>query len=189
MTQLAVNRLVGGNDTGKRVAMDFYPTPPEVTEALLNFLLLPCSQKIWEPACGENDMVNAIRNRGYDVIGTDINMGVDFLTAELPDGVDWIITNPPFSHAENFIRRCIEHKKPFALLLKSQYWHAKNRLELFRESPPAYILPLTWRANFQFKQCKSSPIMDVMWCVWTVRDLGQTVYVPLSKPEEVHHDH
>ena len=156
MTQLAVNRLVGGNDSGKRVAMDFYPTPPEVTEALLNFLLLPCSQKIWEPACGENDMVNAIRNRGYDVIGTDINMGVDFLTTELPDGVDWIITNPPFSHAEHFIRRCIEHKKPFALLLKSQYWHAKKRLELFRE-PPRVHSSVNLEGKFSVQAMQKQP--------------------------------
>ena len=149
----------------------------------MNFLLLPCNQKIWEPACGEGHMVDAIRNRGYDVIGTDINMGVDFLTAELPDGVDWIITNPPFSHAEHFIRRCVEHKKPFALLLKSQYWHAKKRFKLFWEYPPAYVLPLTWRPDFLFKHRGGSPLMDVMWCVWTVRDLGQTVYVPLSRPE------
>lgn len=185
MNDLLGSRIAGGNTAYKRSESDFYPTPPEVTEALLNFLLLPCSQKIWEPACGEGHMVDAISKRGYDVIGTDINTGVDFLTAEIPNGVDWIITNPPFSHAEQFIRRCVEHKKPFALLLKSQYWHAKKRLELFREHPPAYVLPLTWRPDFLFKQRGSgSPLMDVMWCVWTVRDLGQTVYEPLSKPED-----
>jgi hypothetical protein len=184
MTQLASNRIVGGNDAGKRVAMDFYPTPPEATVALLNFLHLPSDQRIWEPACGENDMVNVMRVRGYEVIGTDINMGVDFLTAELPDGVDWIITNPPFSAAEGFIRKCIEHKRPFALLLKSQYWHAKKRQEIFQEHPPAYVLPLTWRPNFQFKQKESSsPLMDMIWCVWVPWETTHAIYMPLSKPE------
>ena len=182
MTKLVANKIVGGNDTGKRVAMDFYPTPPEATAALLNFLRLP-DLKIWEPACGENDMVNVMRDRGYDVVGTDINMGVDFLTTEVPDGVNWIITNPPFSHAEHFIRRCLEHGLPFALLLKSQYWHAKKRLDLFREHPPAYVLPLTWRPNFQFKQDdSSSPLMDVMWCVWRGA-ADETLYLPLWKPD------
>ena len=178
------SRIACGNTAYSRAASDFYPTPPEVTSALMNFLMLPCSHKIWEPACGENHMVNVMRDRGYDVIGTDINMGVDFLSAEIPEDVDWIITNPPFSLADSFVCKCVEHKKPFALLLKSQYWHAKKRLQLFREHPPAYVLPLTWRPDFLFGQRGGSPLMEVMWCVWTVSDPGRTVYEPLSKPGE-----
>lgn len=36
---------------------------------------------IWEPACGENHMVDVIRENGYKVIGTDILTGDDFLKA------------------------------------------------------------------------------------------------------------
>ena len=183
MSDLFGSRIAGGNTAYKRSESDYYPTPSEVTDALMNFLLLPSKLKIWEPACGENHMVDVIRRRGYEVIGTDINMGVDFLTAEIPDGVDWIITNPPFSIADKFIGRCLEHKKPFALLLKSQYWHAKKRFELFREHPPAYVLPLTWRPDFLFKQRGGgSPLMDVMWCVWVPCERKHTIYAPLRKP-------
>lgn len=189
MSELFGSRIAGGNTAYKRVESDFYPTPPEVTEALMRFLLLPADKVIWEPACGENHMVDVMRRKhGYEVIGTDLNMGVDFLTAAIPDGVDWIITNPPFSIADKFIERCLEHKKPFALLLKSQYWHAKKRLDLFREHPPAYVLPLTWRPDFMFKQQgKGSPLMDVIWCVWDAEKTEHTIYAPLSKPnvEEV----
>jgi hypothetical protein len=182
MDKVMASRIVGGNSKYKRVASDFYPTPAEATHALLNFLKLPAGATIWEPACGENHMVDVMRAQGYEVIGTDIMTGTDFLTAETVD-CDWIITNPPFSLADRFIERCIESKKPFALLLKSQYWHAKKRLELFRSFPPAFILPLTWRPDFTFKQRgKGSPLMDVMWVVWG--GCHDTRYIPLEKPSE-----
>lgn len=180
MDDLFASRIVGGNTAYKRASSDFYPTPWEVTIALLEFLKLPNCETIWEPACGENHMVDVMREAGYRVIATDIKEGTDFLNAECPE-CDWIITNPPFSLADQFVRRCIQHKKPFALLLKSQYWHAKKRLRLFRDYPPSFVCPLTWRPDFMFKERGGgSPLMDVMWVVWGGGH--DTRYVPLDKP-------
>lgn len=118
MDNLTASRIAGGNTAYKRVASDFYPTPPEATVALMDFLDLPKGTKIWEPACGQGHMVKVMEQMGYAVIGTDIQFGDDFLKALLMD-CEWIITNPPFSQSEQFIARCIEHGLPFALLLKS----------------------------------------------------------------------
>lgn len=174
--------IIGGGVAHKRVASDFYPTPPDVTEALMRFLRLPMGTVVWEPACGEMDMAEMMRAWGCDVIATDILTGTDFLTAETVK-CDWIITNPPFSLADRFIERCIESKKPFALLLKSQFWHAKKRLELFRSYPPGFVLPLTWRPDFTFKQRgKGKPLMDVMWVIWD--GVPDTMYIPLERPNK-----
>lgn len=182
MNTRTATQIVGGNPNQKRHASDFYPTPPEVTYALLRFLNLPKDVAIWEPAAGEGDMVQAMWEWGHLVTGTDIVWGYDFLTQPLKP-CDWIITNPPFALAEEFIKRCIEHERPFALLLKSQFWHARRRLDLFREHPPAYICPLTWRPDFLFKQHekRSAPLMDVMWCIWIPGIIGNPRYIPLSK--------
>ena len=172
--------IVGGDPNKNRRAMDFYPTPREVTVALLEQIMLPYGMKIWEPACGQNHMVDVIREYGYDVIGTDIQDGVDFLTADLPEGVRFIMTNPPFSIADKFIERCIEHRVAFALLLKSQYWHAKKRTKLFRDHTPDLILPLTWRPDFTGK---GSSLLDMMWCVWWCPSPRRfAIYKPLDKP-------
>nr|DAW55829.1 MAG TPA: adenine-specific methyltransferase [Caudoviricetes sp.] len=182
MDSLLASRISGGNTAYRRAVSDFYPTPPEATRALLDFLQLPLKTMIWEPACGQGHMVNVMREYGFQVVDTDIQTGADFLEAVMPDGVEWIITNPPFSQADAFIKRCVLHGKPFALLLKSQYWHAKKRLSLFRENPPAYLLPLTWRPDFLFGQRGSgSPLMDVMWCVWNSLE-AVTRYIPLERP-------
>ena len=95
--------------------------------------------------------------------------------------MDWIITNPPFSLAEKFIERAWEFKKPFALLLKSQYWHAARRYDLFERCTPSAIFPLTWRPDFLGEG--GSPLMDVMWVVWKFGPDEPIfpAYIPISK--------
>ena len=182
MDSLLGSRITGGNTAYKRNASDFYPTPPEATQALLDFLMLPKGTTVWEPACGEGHMVEVLKQNGLEVIGTDIQTGTDFLQEDPPDGVLWIITNPPFSLAEQFIRKANEHNVPFAMLLKSQYWHAAKRVSLFSDITPAYVLPLTWRPDFLFKtRGKGAPLMDVIWCVW-IPGVNKTLYIPLIKP-------
>lgn len=158
--------------------------------ALLDFLRLPENTVIWEPAAGEGDMAGVLQTYFETVYATDIMDGTDFLKSSI-DAADWIITNPPFSLAEAFIRRAAKLGKPFAFLVKSQFWHAKRRLSLFDEYPPSYILPLTWRPDFLFKERNGkkggSPLMDVMWCVWLTPQMQgtQTSYQLLEKPKEV----
>lgn len=171
------SRINGGNSATGRQASDFYPTPPEATIALMQFLNLPPGTRIWEPACGQGHMVRAIQSMGYPVIGTDIQIGDDFLTC-VPRACDWIITNPPFNLAEQFIRRCDALHKPFALLLKSQFWHAAKRYGLFQTISPAWILPLTWRPDFTGK---GQAMMDMSWVVWNGN--SDTRYRPLKRPE------
>lgn len=185
MNNIVATQMIGGNPAARRSETDFYPTPSEVTGCLLQLLKLPNETVIWEPACGEMDMVSAMQRAGYSVIATDLKYGQDFLTTPLPE-CDWIITNPPFSVSDKFIERCIEHGKPFALLLKSQYWHAKKRYELFHSAPPSYVCPLTWRPDFLFKkrEKRSAPLMDVMWCIWIPGHYSAS-YIPLQKPEVV----
>lgn len=52
----------------------------------------------------------------------------------------------------NLEHTAAEIGKPFAMLLKAQYWHAAKRAQLFCEVPPSYVLPLTWRPDFLFKE-------------------------------------
>jgi len=184
------SQINGGNSDYGRVKSDFYPTPPEATQALLNFLNIPKDQIIWEPACGEGHMAEVFEGNGYEIITSDINSfgygvsGVDFLNTECKN-CDWIITNPPFNLAEDFIKQCVKFQKPFALLLKSQYWHSKKRHSLFTTTKPKYILPLTWRPDFLFKERgKGSPLMDVLWCVWDAQPSLHTIYELLVKPKK-----
>ena len=112
MDNLQASRIAGGNSAIGRRESDFYPTPPEVTVALLDFLRLPENTVIWEPAVGEGDMLETIRACGYGTsFGTDISEGFDFLSPDIFKrlfvGFDWIITNPPFALAITPLRFAI----------------------------------------------------------------------------------
>lgn len=179
--------LTNNNSETKRRELDFYPTPPEVTHALLQFLKLkPCT--IWEPACGDGAMADVLYEYGHKVIATDIRVTgygrgeIDFLLSNYD--CDVIITNPPFNISEEFIRHALTKAPIVAMVLKSQYWHAKKRVKLFDEHPPAYVLPLSWRPDFLFdtrKQGeKSNPTMEVNWTVW-IRGDENTKYRILRK--------
>lgn len=177
--------IIGGGDQEKRQNSDFYPTPPEVTHALMLFLksknVMP--RCVWECACGEGDMMNVIGQYTH-CIGTDINDAYhrDFLRISISTAplVDAIITNPPFVEADKFIRKAVQEVPLVAMLLKSTYWHAESRKKLFFKHRPAYVLPLLWRPNFLPDQT-GSPVMDVLWTVW-IEQSTQTVYEPLSRP-------
>lgn len=172
-----------------RSKTDFYETPPEVAVALLNFLeaknMISPGCLIWEPACGSGKMLRVMLDRGYAIMGTDLYPEtdgapcVDFLKSEKP--CNWIITNPPFSMATEFIRHALELGKPCAFLLKSQFWHARSRLRLFRDNAPTYILPLTWRPDFLYGAKSGSPTMEILWTVWA--GTHDATYCPLERPE------
>jgi len=177
-------QLTTGNNKGNRRALDFYPTPPEATIALMDFLNLDFSLIVWEPACGDYDMVNIIKRYCPNVIGTDIKYGDDYLSTHKK--CDVIITNPPFNVSAQFIAKAVNEADIVAFLLKSQYWHAKKRLALFNKHVPTYVLPLTWRPDFLFKERqngkKGAPTMEVTWTVWIKGD-AITKYIPLKKPQ------
>ena len=51
-------------------SLDYYPTPPWAVHALLDKVQF--HNKVWEPACGDGRMAQAIQSRGYNVKSTDI---------------------------------------------------------------------------------------------------------------------
>ena len=167
-------QMVGG-DTGNRRELDFYPTPPEVTHALMN--VIGRFGVIHEPACGQMDMVAVLMEYSDKVLAGDITLGQDYLTLE-PKGADAIITNPPFFLAEQFITKALKEAPVVAMLLKGHYWQAKKRYDFFIKNPPSLILPLTWRPDFSGK---GAPTMEMAWSVWGVDVKSKTFYLPVTK--------
>lgn len=176
-------QLTAGGKKENRRELDFYPTPPDCTIALMDFLKLdPCI--VWECACGNGAMANVIKTYGHKVIETDIATGNDYLHSSRI--ADAIITNPPFNLSQQFIEKALGEVNIVAMLFKSQYWHAKKRISLFEKHPPSFILPLTWRPDFLYQERKlgeksASPTMEVLWTVWIK---GNTLckYMPLARP-------
>ncbi len=97
------------------ISSNDFQTPPEALDPLLPYLKEDWT--IWECACGKGNLVKRLLGLRYWVCGTDILEGIDFLKEEPLDGFDCIITNPPYSLKQQFLERCYNLGKPFALLL------------------------------------------------------------------------
>lgn len=181
--------MAGGNPTEGRNSDDFYPTPDECTIALMNAeraYIERHTNTIWECACGTGDMAAIIGQYSFSVMATDlIDRGygsqADFFASTMPMEDVAIITNPPFNLAPQFITHALEViKVPYlALLLKSTFWHARRRYDLFIKHPPAVIYPMTWRPDFMKR---GAPTMDCSWVVWD-SNRTETRYIPMLRPE------
>lgn len=89
---------------------------------------------IWEPCCGNGNIVQVLRDAGRPVLGTDIKTGTDFLTADPPEGTGAIVTNPPYDLKDQFLARCYALGFPFALLLPLCSLGGSGRSELYRRN-------------------------------------------------------
>ncbi|KKL19010.1 hypothetical protein LCGC14_2469780 [marine sediment metagenome] len=179
--------IVGGPGSRPRQEADFYSTPWECTQALIDAEkgVLDIDRGIWEPACGNGAMSRILENAGFTVRSTDLhNKGYgegeqDFL--ETTEALaPCIITNPPFSLSARFISHALATLKVqyLALILKSIYWHAAKRIPLIETHPPSRIFPMGWRPDFDGR---GAATMDLLWCVWDTNSYGFE-YRPLRKP-------
>ena len=123
---------VGHNKDGDREKNDFYPTPENATESLLD------RQKfdgdIWECACGDGAMSKVMESYRYNVLSTDLidrgygQSGIDFLLET--QKVDNIVTNPPFSLAMEFTLKALElARNKVVMLSKVSYLEGLERRE------------------------------------------------------------
>lgn len=132
------------NRGAKRSAADFYPTPLSAFEPLLPFLNLEL--KHWEPACGDGRLVRCMEQHGLDASGSDLSLGCDFLNdCRIRQA---IVTNPPFSLAQEFCDHAIRHSMETWMLLRLNFLGSKKRRDWWRKNEPKAIFVLSERPDF-----------------------------------------
>ncbi len=126
---------------GQRKESDFYQTPYSMTKQLLDNEFFSRDAWVLEPACGNGAILKVLKESGFIYcVDLDINKGCDFLKTS--QNYDYIITNPPFSLANDFIEHCYAIcKNKFALLMPLVYLHGQKRFEqgLFRGLSKVYV--------------------------------------------------
>lgn len=159
---------------------DLYQTPEWVTEALLSHVPNDI-ERVWEPAAGMGQMVHVLRRR-YDVIPTDAMTGTDFLSVGTLAHFDTqaIMTNPPYTLATEFcthaIRLMVGVGGVIAMLLRTDFDHAKSRTHLFRDCPAfakkvVLMQRIVWFTGDDGKP-KASPSFNHAWYIWNWRHAG-----------------
>lgn len=142
--------------------LDFFPTPPWATRAFLSEVLaargmIRPASSVHEPACGAGHMVRVLAEffddvRASDVhdygwghdVGSYVGQGADVLPFSTSD---WVITNPPFNLAIDFVDRALAGAHHgVAVLLRSAWIEGADRhSRLFRDRPPTLICPYAER--------------------------------------------
>jgi len=190
-------------------SLDFFPTPPWATRALLAHVLIDARGICWEPAAGEGHMAEVLRER-FEVFASDIrdygrgyNVGsfagkTDVPQPELqcPVRPDWIITNPPFNVAVDFALRGFEvARRGVALLVRSNWAEGVDRYtRLFRPNPPAIVAQFVERVPMVKERWdpEGSTATSYAWFVWdrTAREGTRFVFIPpgcrqrLERPDD-----
>ena len=109
---------------------EFY-TPEVAIIPLLKYL--PKNITIWECTdFGGSNITKVLKKHGYNVISTH-KENFNFLTDDPTFEFDMIITNPPYSLKDEFIEKCYQYKKPFALLLPITALEGVKRGGLYRK--------------------------------------------------------
>src|SRR3990167_2090662 len=166
---------------GKSNLYDRFQTPAYAILPLLPYI--GSNQSVWEPACGVGNLVNSFISHGFlRVIGTDILTGDDFFGC-VPKDEEIIVTNPPYSLKIEWIRRCYELGKPFALLLPMTVME-QAVCKMFDAHGIELIIPYQ-RINFETPSGEGSGAwFKTAWFTWRLNIGKQLTFVDLSKPKK-----
>jgi hypothetical protein len=172
---------------------DDFPTPPWATRALLEHVLGNeelSSQTCLEPACGAGHMAKVLTEYFCAVDCSDaLDYGYgatrDFLLyPRAANSVDWIVTNPPFRLAEEFILRSLNIARiGVAILARTVFLESVGRYNhIFRETPPAIVAQFSERVPMLRGRLdrNGSTATGYAWFVWMLKntEASQLVWIP-----------
>lgn len=167
-------------DYMKNVKNDELYTPEYAIIPLLKYL--PNNIVIWECTdFGKSNITKILKQNGYKVITTHKN-NFDFLTDTPNFQFDMIITNPPYSLKDEFLEKCYEYKKSFALLLPLTSLEGINRGKMYRENG-IELLVFDRRCNFIYDNSKKSNWFNTSWFCYKVLP-KQLIFEELNKNEK-----
>jgi hypothetical protein len=131
---------------------------------------------VLEPACGAGHMAKVLKEYFGEVQASDVHSyGYgsvrDYL--EVPyeaNAVDWVITNPPFRLAEEFVQRSlIVARCGVAILARTVFLESVGRYrDLFQRTPPSRFAQFTERVPMLKGRLdrKASTATGYAWLVW-----------------------
>src|SRR5882724_5453178 len=173
---------------------DDFPTPPWATRGLIEHVLSDkgalSNQSCLEPACGAGHMAKVLNEyfgevRSADAYAYGYGDIRDFLTYPYEtNAVDWVITNPPFRLAEEFVLRGLRvARHGIAILARTVFLESIGRYEkIFRYFPPTKFAQFAERVPMIRGRLdrKATTATGYAWLVWEKNVTGapRLMWVP-----------
>ena len=129
---------------GERRDYDVYETPEWAVAALLGLIPINPLWKYLEPCRASG------RFYGHMPIGSawgEIREGIDYLKTEY-NHVDCIITNPPYSLAQEFVTKALEDADVVIMLLRLGFLESQTRNKWWQDNKPSSLMVLSQRPSF-----------------------------------------
>lgn len=189
--------MAGGRSsasTTDRHEWDYYQTPADCARAVMlaeaHHMRLHASA-VWEPNAHGGRLMQAARDAGFNVFGTDIRADpahgvarLDLLAARRLVA-PLVFANFPWSHSAAMIDHLLGRlRAPYlCALFKTQYWQTatedgRGRMALYRRHPPVMRWDCNWRVQFKpgerdARNRLKHSTMNVSWFVWDTNRQGQ----------------
>lgn len=156
------------NRGAERQMQDYYVTPiAAIKDFLLAWSKIDClglyGQRVLDPAAGgdaHHSMSYPVALRdvlGWKPMTLDIrddslaSIKTDYLTWQAPEAYDCIITNPPFSLAQEFIEKALRDVHPggrVVMLVRLNFLGSRRRFAFWQAHPPKWIFVHHERMSF-----------------------------------------
>lgn len=128
----------------ERRAFDLYETPQWAVDALLEIVPIRKDWTYMEPCRASGRFYNQMP------IGSawgEIREGVDYLDTDYGH-VDCIITNPPYSLAQEFVEKAHKDADVVIMLLRLGFLESSKRFDFWGEYPVDHLITLSKRPSF-----------------------------------------
>ena len=152
-----------------RMTADFYPTPAYSVYSLLEDLTGIRMLTWGEPCKGDGAIIAAMEEYGARFWEwAELAEGRDYLKDGMTGPVDAIITNPPFSLAQEFIDKSLGEASFVAYLLRLNFLGAQKRGPWWQGKEPTHLYVLSKRPSFTGNGTDAT---EYAWFVWDKRGL------------------
>lgn len=158
---------------------DDFPTPPWATRALVEHIIgadVTRQASCLEPACGRGYMSAPLDEYFEKVDAADI---IDYGQRNVRDFLempvlshthDWVITNPPFRLAEEFVERALlVARRGVAILARTVFLESVGRYRgIFANTPPTTFAQFTERVPMVKGRVdiKATTATGYAWFIW-----------------------
>lgn len=178
---------------------DFYPTPLWATRALIEHVLLKedipvGEQSVLEPACGYGFMSKPLKEYFKSVTSVDVfDYGQDTMRdfvrdPNTPESFDWVITNPPFNLAAEFVINSLGVARiGTALFTRTAFIEGINRYNgIFSKTPPTFLAQFVERVPIVKGRLDEEAVSATSYCwlVWIKArsaDPARLMWIPVCR--------
>jgi hypothetical protein len=145
-----------------REALDFYKTPEAAVKSLFSRLSVAPDAVAFEPCLGGQDI--AAFFPCDTVYYCELQEGVDYLSDKEMPLVDLLVTNLPFTYAQEFIEKSFTHTTGvIAYFLRLNFLGSRKRKEWWLKYPVTHLYVLSQRPSFTGQGTDAT---EYAWFVW-----------------------